>query len=32
MKFKELLAEKYRERLHEDCDKLYAGINCMYSM
>jgi len=32
IKFKELLAEKGREKLHEECDKLCAGINFMYSM
>jgi len=32
MKFKELLVEKGREKLHEECDKLCDGINFMYSM
>jgi len=31
-KSKELLAEKGREKLHEECDKLCVGINCIYSM
>jgi hypothetical protein len=29
-KFKELLAEKHTEKLHEECDKLRDGINCIY--
>jgi len=32
MKFKELLAEKGRQKLHDKCDKLCVGINCIYSM
>jgi lipid A disaccharide synthetase len=32
IKSNELLADKGREKLHEECDKLCAGINYIYNM